>query len=308
MYRDYIDAILACYNQKRATNEVSQNMIEPTPAQLKDECIIVCNQQFEQRDISILKTFFGGGSDKKTILKAIEDFPTDKFKPLVNFLKNKTKDPERKTVELLAWLINFQPRPFELGRKYEAGACAAVTEKRFIENLKDNKDDQTFTGKDNTQETGQDAQPSAIPVTTTSSKSALNLKRIALPLIPLIFISTGIYWFGSQNSTNNPMTLSLKESESCMYWTGEQYEQISCSQKKGDTLIIALDPERLNRLKRITQTDTISYNSRGFVWYVKINGELEYYTSDGFHPVHQQLRLRPITDYIIRKYIKREVN
>ncbi|WP_126971958.1 hypothetical protein [Gynurincola endophyticus] len=307
MYRDYIDAILALYNKKRETNDVSQNMIEPTPAQLKDECFIICNERFEQRDISILKIFFGEGTDKKTALKAIEDYPTDKFKPLVNFLKNKTKDPEKKTVELLAWLIDFKPRPFELGRKYVVNLCEAITDQKDVEDLKEDKEVELIIENESTKDTEQAIRAAVNSVADSSTKRNLNLKKMIGPVILLVLISGSIYWFSNtQDNSNSPMSLSLNES--CMYWTGEQYEQISCGQKRGDTLIIALDTEKLKRLKRITQTDTISYNSRGFVWYVKINGELEYYTSDGQHPVHQQLRLRPITDYIIRKYIKGETN
>ena len=40
------------------------------------------------------------------------------FRPVVNFMLRKTKKPDEKVIELLAWLINFEPRPFNYGKKY----------------------------------------------------------------------------------------------------------------------------------------------------------------------------------------------
>ena len=89
-----------------------------------------------------------------------------------------------------------------------------------------------------------------------------------------------------------------------MYWTGVQYQKISCNEKKTNSLIIALDPVKLKNLKKITQIDTISRKSIGIVHYVKLSREkIEFYTSDGFHPIDLELRLKPMTPYIYEKYI-----
>ncbi len=88
-----------------------------------------------------------------------------------------------------------------------------------------------------------------------------------------------------------------------MFWAGDHYQQTSCSQHFTDTLIIALDSEKLMHFRKITQPDTITEKSKGLVWYVRYNGSLEFYTSGGFHPIDPRLRLKPITEYMIRKYI-----
>jgi len=42
----------------------------------------------------------------------------------------------------------------------------------------------------------------------------------------------------------------------------------------------------------------------GYVWYVKLNGTIEFYTAEGYHPVRRELRLLPITLYMINKHIR----
>ncbi|MBB5395084.1 hypothetical protein [Mucilaginibacter sp. AK015] len=89
----------------------------------------------------------------------------------------------------------------------------------------------------------------------------------------------------------------------CMYWAGVQYEKCSCDIKKSDTAIIAFDKEKA-ALKKITRPDTITYGAIGRVWYIKINNSIEFYTAYGFHPLETRKRLKPITKYIIDKYVK----
>lgn len=97
--------------------------------------------------------------------------------------------------------------------------------------------------------------------------------------------------------------LLIIDNKNCMYWTGEHYEAISCEQTVDDVAIIAKDTVKLNHLKKIMHPDTLTLNSLGKVWYVKTYEGLEFYTSDGFHPIYSEKRLKPITPRIINKYI-----
>jgi hypothetical protein len=87
-----------------------------------------------------------------------------------------------------------------------------------------------------------------------------------------------------------------------MYWTGDHYQSSSCNIKLGDTALIAFDEQKA-LLKKISRPDTISYKAIGRVWYVKIDSDIEHYTSSGFHPIDTRKKLKPITKYIIDKYI-----
>ncbi len=88
-----------------------------------------------------------------------------------------------------------------------------------------------------------------------------------------------------------------------MYWAGDHYQQISCSQKQGGTLVIPLDSERLVHFKKITRPDTITENALGSIWYVKFHGAYECYTFPGYHPIDTSLKLRPLTDFVLIKHL-----
>jgi len=85
----------------------------------------------------------------------------------------------------------------------------------------------------------------------------------------------------------------------------EDYEEIACDAKIPNGTIIPLDTFKVAHLKKITRIDTITRNAMGNFWYAKINiGSAEFYTSDGFHPKYTAKKLKPISLYILNKYIQ----
>jgi hypothetical protein len=306
----YSDVVLAVYENLKASNNLSLNMRNPTPANLKKECLNLAKQGYSPKDSKILFEFFDKKEEEEPLIKTIKKFENDKLKSLQDFIQGETKTTSERNVELLAWLIDFQPRPEQYDYIYEmppANDEVKGEKETAISSDEEINDDETTPKEDNTQTITEPLGEKNSPKPIIKRQKKIT-KYVGLTIGAIVVFTLISYWQSQEKNSSGLMNFNLSAFGSCMYWTGEQYEQISCGQKRGDTLIIALDAEKLKRLKRITQTDTISYNSRGFVWYVKINGELEYYTSDGQHPVYQQLRLRPITDYIIRKYIKGETN
>lgn len=65
-----------------------------------------------------------------------------------------------------------------------------------------------------------------------------------------------------------------------------------------------MDTVKMVHFRRITKPDTITSKAKGYVWYSKIGGKLEYYTSDGVHPLYTDKELKKLTDYMIEKPIK----
>ncbi len=301
----YTDAVVSEYKAKKTARTLSLRLVHPTPAKLKEECKVVCRERFERKDYPILKTFFGEAADVKACLVAIGKCEIDKFKPLLNFINGKVSDPHPTNVELLAWLIDFKNRPFDDQKKYEVNASPAViNEEAQIqeEKGKERESDQEKEDKTNMQVAKSDIEKQAAiaPPAKTKITSKIIAAAVVLAILaPVIYLS-----IKPDPGRGKPQGAALTGHDSCMYWAGDHYQQISCSQKLGDTLIVALDSMKLNHFKKITQPDTITKNAIGYVWYVKINGSLELYTADGNHPVHQEYRLRPITLYMINKYIK----
>jgi hypothetical protein len=280
LFVDYQILVLQEYERKKAASDLSHRMSRLTPAKFKEECEVVCNQRYDRKDEKTLEEFFGTGGDKMAILQAIKRCDTDRFRPLVNFLRGKTRFPDEKNIELLAWLIDFRPRPHVIGGK-NSGIEPDISEKAGL--------------TEEVVQIGKKEMPA--PGTTAKTIAGFGKGKIIVAGMILAGAIAGVYWAWSRSST-----AAMTGPQACMFWAGDHYKQIPCSQKLGDTPVVALDPEKLNFFKKITRPDTITDNSIGRLWYVRFNGNYEYYTSGGFHPIDPRLQLRPLTDYIYKKH------
>ena len=117
-------------------------------------------------------------------------------------------------------------------------------------------------------------------------------RRIFIAAFLLFFITISAYllWRGTPG-------------EGCMYWTGYRYETVACNKKMEGIIVIARDNDKLQHFEKITCPDTITLKALGHVWYSKINNKPEFFTADGYHPVQIQYHLKPLTKYMIEKYV-----
>ena len=282
MINEYKDEVFLAYQKKKESGDISINLLRPTPGKLRAECLSVYKERFIQKDENTIKAFFGPKGDSDNYLKCIDKFETQKFKPLKNFLTKKTSDPDEKIIHLVAWLIDHEPRPYQMGgiriENVDTNAGGRKTETgRKLKIL-------TPPGPPDAGKAGNWKQILSTP----------KMKQIIASLMIFIFAGSGAYLF--LNNIN----------QQCMYWTGDHYEAVSCNQKIKDVTIIAMDNNIASRLKKITRPDTLTQNAVGKVWYTKIDNELEFYTSSGYHPEYTDRKLKPITAYIIDKYIKND--
>ncbi len=112
IYIDYRNAVMRDYEQKRTAGTLSLELMHPSPARLRTECVKVLLERFDRGDDRSLRAFFGPVDNQENFIKRVDDWNTDDFRPLVNFLKKLTFGTEQKNLELLAWLIDFKPRPY----------------------------------------------------------------------------------------------------------------------------------------------------------------------------------------------------
>lgn len=292
LFADYRSLIIQDYKKKKISNELPLRLSQSTPGNLKEECIAVCRERFQRKDEMVLRSFFGQADGMKAYLKAIEDCKTDKFKPLDNFLKGVTSNTEDKNIELLAWLINFEPRPYKLGERYDVPPAEPIEALSLeVQNPVIDKapkfDPEPHTQLDLEKEGKYRSQQNV----SGKQKGYAKIRMAGIAILVLILVGLASYWIWDTGSGQ------------CMYWAGDHYEQIPCAPKPDDSLVVALDAKKKNRFKRITDLSSINKKSIGKVWYVKVNDTIEFYTSDGFHPTAPQLRLKPITKYIIDKYV-----
>ena len=284
MYPDYRDAVFQEYLRKKGAGILSPGLIEPTPAGLRRECTLVATKRFEKKDMRTLEGFFGPSTDQGSFIAAIEKSETDKFRPLVNYIKGSTKEPDRIIVELLSWLIDFKDRPWEFGRKLEQPDNPAAPP--------------------TPPPPGKPPAPVAPVIERPFQRGGKKLRR--RPVIStrtggiisgtlLILIGAVAFWVYYYKTSAHP-----RKPGGCMYWAEDHYQSIPCDQNAS---AVPLDSDTLVHLKRITRPDTITSAAIGYVWYDKVSGNLQYYTWSGFDPVRPEYRLKPITSYIIKKYI-----
>ncbi|SFC96413.1 hypothetical protein [Flavobacterium phragmitis] len=100
--------------------------------------------------------------------------------------------------------------------------------------------------------------------------------------------------------------LSKKE---CIQWSGDHYEEVSCDLKiQGIGTFNSPEPydERIINLRRIKVSDTTIFfkNEKAIIWYAKVGDSIQYFNTHGMHPETGRA-LRPITPYIINKYVRK---
>jgi hypothetical protein len=290
MFSDYKTLVVRDYQKKRKANILPPALVRPSPARLRAVCMMICEDRFNPKDLPTLRTFFGACVDKSTCLKAIDRYDTGKFKALGNFLKGETTAPDDKIVELLAWLIDFTPRPHEFGRTYQSISheddMAGQDISQPIENQPVQEQPKEYPI----------GPPTSTPLTPPNDKTATpNRKRRRLiTALSILLLGAAIYWW-IHASANAP--------HACMFWTGDHYQPIPCNQHPENAFVIPLDSEKMVHLRKITRPDTITENALGSIWYVKYHDNYECYTAPGYHPIDSNLKLRPLTDYVLLRYI-----
>jgi len=286
-FKDYSDYVLEIYRQKKLEKGSTWLLANPRPANIRDECLAVCRARYSKKDEQCLRSFFGEKADQKAYLETIANFDRDKFKPLQNFINGDTKKPDPIIIELLAWLLDVQPRPSD----------------RWIDTGEDSLVQKPTNGNEPKPPGPKEPEriiPIPIPISERSGNPYAKSKSIVVIASAIeVIVVCALIGLGM----SKPSKPILTGHEKCMYWKDDHYEPISCSQRIDGAMIIALDSSRLTKFKRITRPDTITKKDIGKVWYIKIKKHLEYYTDSGYYPLDPKLRVRPITDLIIDKYI-----
>ncbi|WP_144250764.1 hypothetical protein [Mucilaginibacter corticis] len=214
-------------------------------------------------------------------VKAIEDVDIDLFRPLIRFMNDTVANPHSKHVELLAWLIDYKPRPNRVKDMYDVSG-----------------DDQNKTPSINLVENDQ-TQSEDVEISLVAGNAPeppkINKRVIALSALSLLVLFVGLFF--AFRGRNNIV-------QKCMYWNGEEFKPIACDEKPDDTnaVVIAKDSDKMVHFRRDTRADTLTASSIGKIWYIKINGRVEYYTAPGAPPLYPDRRLLPLTVYILNKY------
>lgn len=302
---DYKKAIQEKYKIEKATD----NIPHPSQANLRNLCWEIFEKNENLDDLTIFKSFFGFDFDltKKNHFRE----QTDRFRPIGTFFKEKTDLTDRDAVNLSAILVDFQPRPFKKFREkgvvgYETSpGNTKIPEPFAVIDHKDSKYESSEGQKNANYE-----QVSILPF---ASKPSINLfvnfkekvlynfrERLKNTIIATIvifgLISAVIYFAFFKNH--------------CMQWSNDHYEIVDCDLKIegiGIPARIELLDKSLVTLHKVNVCDTTTCfdkNGDAIIWYAKTANGVDFFNGHGRHPENNSA-LRPVTRYILNKYVKK---
>lgn len=337
MPEDYKKVVLAYYEEKKNDGTLSPNLLDSTPGSIREQCILTYRKRCSTKDDEIIRLFFGNTNQE--CLALLEKSFAVKFRQLPKILKGDVDNPSIRYIELIAWLIDFEPRPstkyyrsfYEEERTEISGQentpIDSIVEIGAPKNMVYGSTDSTISGliAEKDEENNRPIIPAGLVLDNSANaqeiKSDHNLIQSNadenldanigftqnkaekwFSIKKLIIISlffVGVGAFLIRQNKTDRETITKEEK--CMYWNGDSYVAIVCH-LPANSLKIPLDTFVLRQQKRISQPDALTSNSIGNVWYGKKNGEIAFYTSAGNNPLDTNKRLLPVTDYILKKY------
>lgn len=316
---DYIKLVVAAYHKKRANNELSPLLTQSTPAKIRRECLNVYQERYQKKDELMLRAFFGPAEQGRQFLQSIRNFETDRFRPLDNYLKGLTDRTDDRNLELLAWLIDFEHRPYS----YDNNVLLSNEELSIInidgENRTESLEGQngfkeveevtlTLPDKEMEKIPDQNEEGSNNPENTDSKNNAKKKisKRVVIVFLILVIGTGGIYALWQQKQDKQVMGNPIS---GCMSWDGDHYVEVPCNTKLQGRLILPMDSETMSHFRKITRKDTITERAIGKIYYIKNNNSIECYTQGGNYPEDFKRTLKLLSRHIFDKYLsKKEIS
>ncbi|MFV8352536.1 hypothetical protein [Flavobacterium sp. XS2P14] len=285
---DYKAAVKLKYESEKIGAH-SSFLLNPSRAKLRKLCGELFKNNANADDLKSFSAFFQFDYVLNCSNKLKDQ--TDKFRPIETFFKGETDLTDIEAVNIAAILVDFNPRPFLKFSKQET----LKKENIPIMSIESSDIDDVFGAteiiKRNTNSTDHSIQPSFL------KKKELSVyhKRLVIPALILVITLSGFGYF----------FLPKKE---CMQWQNDHYEAVVCETKAVGFLnlysTMPLNKNMLNFRKiKVGDTTTFFKNNKPILWYCKTGNHLDFFSEPGFNPENEK-PLKPITQYMIDKYIK----
>ncbi|MFA6245614.1 MAG: hypothetical protein WC615_01655 [Mucilaginibacter sp.] len=299
---EYRELVLAAFDRAFKANRLSQELVLPTAGTLKAEAIKVCSKRFDPNDETVLGSFIKSEPGAASYLRAIQNCDYQLFRPLSTFLNDRTRGTTFRNIQLLAWLIDFKPRPFHPALVIPAAGAADPEPIISIPTGNDEENDSVdnippLPGHDmNTSTEIKDEENGVLIAPSVDSKkkpggqgekSDKTIDKRWLIGIAAMLIGGVLIW------------RFLPTSHNCMYWDNDHYIATSCNVPRTDTPLVRLDPAKLRGFRRLHHVDTLTYYSVDKLWYVRVGGIIEVYSAYGKHPLYPDKKLAPLTYYAV---------
>jgi|GEM_PF-6601208 len=280
MPEDYQTVVLAKYRKLTEKEKASIGLSSLTRASIRKACIKKFNEQYCSEDDYIFAEFFDVDRIDANFSQLLNKSDADDFKAIHNHIvgNNKTDNTDSKNTELLAWLIDFNPRP---SHRYYA-----------IEREKEQKE---------TKASGGDV------IDYTKKNIVLNPISEELVSNPNVTMHSPTvnrpkwqnkWFFGSAVGIASISVIFLFFPR-YMTWRGNHYEWLFFNTSTNKTPVVAIDWDLIRGFQMVTRKDTLTEYSIGKLWYLKEKNNHEVFTMGGKHPLLVNRNLRPLSKTIL---------
>ncbi|MFS4469572.1 hypothetical protein [Maribacter sp. 2210JD10-5] len=305
--QSYQKEVLEKY-KKRKGGELSTYLLKPTPRLIKQACVLLLDRRVSAGDSHILNCFFQFRNEENR-LREIQDFDNNRFRPIVNFLKGRARTTSSENIELISWLVNFQPRPLQEYLKPDNSISEEEPERSETEIVDEPNDE-----KEKKKQEEEKRRLEGVKKKEEEEKEKRRLqeerrrrRRIITISISVAFGMTlmilGVQKWPSYFPKNNPKDVG------CMAWADSLYVEVSCDEapfSKYGTRVKPLNPIELKNMCKVEVDAAYQFftaTGKPRIWYYKKSiKEIEYFTAPGLHPTNGET-LRKITPYIIETYV-----
>ncbi|WP_293784449.1 hypothetical protein [uncultured Pedobacter sp.] len=287
MPEDYQDIVLAAYKKMRDNGKLHAILPRETTTKLRSACLNVYANRYDPKDADVLAMYFDVDKIGVDFHKKIIASEPDDYRALWKHIKGETETTDERNSNLLAWLIDLEPRP-------RSSYYYSSTEKTIkiggvpIDELfpSPTPPDKDTTKPDPRQPRGQVYVPK------------FSQPYITIFCIILLFVGTTSFAVWERRTK-----IRMPEpDEKYMYWDEDHYEPIKDGKQNVGAPIIPLNEKTLRQQQKITLPDTLTSYSIGKVWYKGHGKDHEFFTDSGAYPKDLQRVLKPLTSNILTKY------
>lgn len=333
MFEKFQLAVRNAYLDLKNRSKLSFDREWPSPGELREWCLAVYSKGLSNDDETIFTRFFNRDNSCDTIETSIRNIDLDRLRPLRNFIIGETnRRPDENLVKLLAILIDFSPRPYQL-QDWIIDQNPENSDVNIDNKIGDKNDQDEYSilsdeltkkeintdlekgGLPSTEEGRQTVKEEIIGIVEgkefdngeeTNGTDKEGGENTTAPIPPKqnrrIFYQTGAVLAAIGLS----IAIYLLPQNQCMCWKEDHYVAVDCEEKILGTEIVALDADKLKYFEKINRPDTLTAADVNRVWYSKINNQVEFFTGPGMHPVHDHRSLKAATKHIIESYARND--
>ncbi|MFC1222764.1 hypothetical protein ACFE6N_03085 [Pedobacter sp. BG31] len=343
MPEEYRKVVFDAYQKKKREGSLSSNLLDPTPGNVREECLIIYRERERNaKDDEIFKQFFKGVDKEKGYLTVLENSLAEKFKQMPKILKGGVPNYGLRYAELLAWLIDFQPRPStSYYTSFYKDKPSDIVEVIDTPDVKIDKTLTPITGGNN--DGIQNPENEKINKGEVENKEAGIIEKVKEPIVETTGIGVSGQLINIEGQEEKKTKVDSHETEyvrifslnyitiSCiilllvgtasfaywerrtkirmpesderfMYWDEDHYEPVKNEKQNVGAPIIPLNEKTLRQQQKITLPDTLTSYSIGKVWYKGHGKDHEFFTASGAYPQDLQRVLKPLTSTILTRY------